>query len=135
MHLLSILMGQPKLQNVLISSKIPAAINLNGPEGKPISLFEGASIMLYLTEKHGRFVPKDVRGRTECMNWLFWQMAGQGPMNGNFGHFMAYAPAELDRDYGVARYGMEVQRLCSVPDTYFKDLFLEWPRPVSQVPT
>lgn len=103
------------------NSKIPAAIDLDGPDGRPISLFESASIVLYLAEKYGKFVPANVRGRTECMNWLFWQMAGQGPMTGNFGHFMVYAPAELDRDYGVARYGMEVQRLCSVLDNHLQN--------------
>jgi GST-like protein len=75
-------------------------------------------MMLYLAEKHGKFVPSDVRGRAECMQWLMWQMAGQGPMTGNFGHFFVYAPGSQGaaRDYGVARYGMEVQRLCSVLD-------------------
>lgn len=56
------------------------------------------------------------------MNWVFWQMSGQGPMSGNFGHFMVYAPARANaaRDYGVARYGMEVQRLCSVLDMHLE---------------
>jgi len=101
------------------NSKIPAAIDKEGPGG-PIHLFESASIMLYLAEKYNRFIPTDKRLRTEVMNWLFWQVGGQGPMTGNFGHFMVYAPADKKdaRDYGVARYGMEVQRLCSVLETH-----------------
>eukprot|EP00981_Chlorochromonas_danica_P016037 scaffold15290_cov358-Ochromonas_danica.AAC.1 len=76
--------------------------------------------MIYLAEKYGRFLSKDPRLRAETMNWVFWQMAGFGPMCGNFGHFMVYAPADAvkARDYGVARYGMEVQRLCSVLDQH-----------------
>eukprot|EP00658_Telonema_sp_P-2_P006099 TRINITY_DN12320_c0_g1_i1.p1 TRINITY_DN12320_c0_g1~~TRINITY_DN12320_c0_g1_i1.p1 ORF type:complete len:172 (-),score=35.31 TRINITY_DN12320_c0_g1_i1:233-748(-) len=60
----------------------------------------------------------DVYKRQECINWVMWQMAGQGPMSGNFGHFMVYAPDDAceARTYGVTRYGMEVQRLCSVLD-------------------
>jgi len=100
--------------------KIPSALDKDGPDGKPIHLFESASIVLYLAEKHNKFIPQDKRRKTEMMNWLFWQMAGQGPMTGNFGHFMVYAPGDKKetRNYGVARYGMEVQRLCSVLDQH-----------------
>lgn len=104
------------------NSKIPAAIDFDGPGGKPISLFESGSIMLYLCKKHNRFLGKDPREEQECMNWLFWQMAGQGPITGNFGHFMVYAPDnEIGaRNYGVARYGMEVQRLADVLDKHLE---------------
>jgi GST-like protein len=104
------------------NSKIPAAIDLDGPDGKPISLFESGSIMLYLCKKHNRFLGKNAREEQECMNWLFWQMAGQGPMTGNFGHFMVYAPDNEvgARNYGVARYGMEVQRLADVLDKHLE---------------
>lgn len=102
------------------NSKIPAAIDFDGPDGKPINLFESGSIMLYLCRKHGRFLPKDPRLEQECLNWLFWQMSSQGPMMGNFGHFMVYAPDKEvgARDYGVARYGMESQRLADVLDKH-----------------
>ncbi len=98
------------------NSKIPAMVDKEGPDGQPINLFESGSIVLYLAEKHGRFIPKDPRLRFEAMNWVFWQMGGQGPFTGQFGHFMVYAPADKceTRDYGTARYGMEVQRLCDV---------------------
>ena len=99
------------------NSKIPAAMHY--VEGRaPVRLFESASIMLYLAELHEAFIPPrtDAHGRAEVLNWLFWQMSGQGPMTGNYGHFMVYAPDDKGaaRDYGVARYGMEVQRCCSV---------------------
>lgn len=104
------------------NSKIPAAIDYDGPDGKPIRLFESASIMYYLCKKHGKFLPSDPRLEQECMNWLFWQMAGQGPMTGNFGHFMVYAPDSevAARNYGVMRYGMEVKRLCDVLDKHLE---------------
>jgi GST-like protein len=104
------------------NSKIPALVDKNGPGGEPIKIFETASIMLYLADKFHCFMPTDPRLKTEAMNWIFWQMGGFGPMCGQFGHFFVYAPADkVDaRDYGVARYGMEVQRLCSVLDKHLE---------------
>lgn len=99
------------------NSKIPAAIDLNGPNGKTVKLFESVSIMVYLAEKTQQFIPSDPILRSEVMNWLFWQVGGQGPITGAcFGHFFAYAPEDQHaaRDYALGRYGMEVQRLCSV---------------------
>jgi GSH-dependent disulfide-bond oxidoreductase len=103
------------------NSKIPAA--MHHVEGRPpVRLFESASIMLYLAELHDAFLPSrvDVHARAEMYNWLFWQMSGQGPMTGNYGHFMVYAPESKveTRSYGVARYGMEVQRCCSVLENH-----------------
>eukprot|EP00607_Mallomonas_marina_P002866 CAMPEP_0182428404 /NCGR_PEP_ID=MMETSP1167-20130531/22908_1 /TAXON_ID=2988 /ORGANISM="Mallomonas Sp, Strain CCMP3275" /LENGTH=283 /DNA_ID=CAMNT_0024611305 /DNA_START=60 /DNA_END=911 /DNA_ORIENTATION=+ len=108
--------------NINLNSKIPAAVDKDGPGGKSISLFESASILLYLGEKYGRFIPTDPFTRAEMMNWVFWQMAGLGPMAGNFGHFFVYAPDDKieARNYGVARYGMETQRLLSVLDNHLK---------------
>eukprot|EP00286_Rhodomonas_abbreviata_P010839 CAMPEP_0181318652 /NCGR_PEP_ID=MMETSP1101-20121128/17123_1 /TAXON_ID=46948 /ORGANISM="Rhodomonas abbreviata, Strain Caron Lab Isolate" /LENGTH=287 /DNA_ID=CAMNT_0023426141 /DNA_START=99 /DNA_END=962 /DNA_ORIENTATION=+ len=102
------------------NSKIPAVVDRDGPGGEPLNLFESGSIMQYFAEKHGKFLPTDPRKRAECFNWIHWQMAGLGPMCGNFGHFFVYAPADKKetRDYGAARYGMEVQRLCSVLDQH-----------------
>lgn len=92
----------------------------DGPNGKPINLFESASILLYLAEKYNKFIPADRALRQEVINWLFWQIGGQGPMTGNFGHFFVYAPADKKaaRDYGVSRYGMETQRICSVLENH-----------------
>ena len=103
------------------NSKIPAAVDLEPVDGgRPVRLFESASIMLYLAEKYGKFIPSCPRKKAECMNWIMWQTSGQGPMTGNFGHFFVYAPDDkvAARKYGVARYGMEVQRLCSTLDRH-----------------
>ncbi|CAJ1429582.1 unnamed protein product [Effrenium voratum] len=104
------------------NSKIPALVDREGPDGQPMAIMESAAIMIYLAEKLNcdEFYPTDPRLRYECLQWLFWQSAGQGPMTGNFGHFKVYAPDEQveARNYGVARYGMEVQRLCSVLDRH-----------------
>jgi len=106
------------------NSKIPAAFDHAPVDGgEPVRLFESGAMMVYLAEKYERFLPQDPRQKAECMNWVMWQMAGQGPMTGNFGHFMVYAPGEKGkaREYGVARYGMEVQRLCDTLDQHLQD--------------
>lgn len=102
------------------NSKVPAAVDYDGLDGNTVHLSESASIVLYLAKKHNCFLPVDFLLQVEVMNWVFWQMSGQGPMSGNFGHFMVYAPENKKetRDYGIARYGMEVQRLCSVLDRH-----------------
>jgi len=105
------------------NSKIPALLDRKGPDGRPIELFESASIDIYLCEKfNSPLYPKDPVLRAQILNWAFWQMAGQGPMTGNFGHFFVYAPADKveTRNYGVARYGMEVQRLADVLDKHLE---------------
>jgi len=105
------------------NSKIPALLDKKGPGGHPIHLFESASIDVYLCEKFDSpLLPKDPALRAQIFNWAFWQMAGQGPMTGNFGHFFVYAPADKveARNYGVSRYGMEVQRLCDVLDKHLE---------------
>eukprot|EP00942_MAST-04A_sp_MAST-4A-sp1_P004583 g4583.t1 len=111
------------------NSKIPCAIDVNGPGGEPIALMESAAIMQYLCEKHPEkdFLPKDPRLKYECMQWLFWQIGTQGPMTGNYGHFMVYAPGDKveTRNYGVARYGMDVMRVCDVLERHlagFRDM-------------
>ena len=107
------------------NSKIPALMDWNGPGGKPVRLFESGSIALYLCEKAGgKLVPKDPALRWEMMNWVMWQMANQGPFTGGgYGHFYRYAPANLvdGRNYAVARYGMEVQRMLDVLDRHLSD--------------
>lgn len=105
------------------NSKIPCVIDKDGPGGAPISLFESGSIVQYFAEKYQRFIPSDPRLRAQTFNWVYWQMGGQGPMTGQFGHFFSYAPDDQveARDYGASRYGMEVQRMCSVLDQHLKD--------------
>jgi GST-like protein len=94
------------------NSKIPALLDRS--ETEPIRVFESGSILLYLAEKFGAFLPKDIAGRTETLNWLFWQM-GSGPyLGGGFGHFYAYAPTKIE--YAIDRFAMEVKRQLDVLD-------------------
>ncbi len=94
------------------NSKIPALVDRSGAE--PIRVFESGSILLYLAEKFGAFLPTDVAKRAEVLSWLFWQM-GAGPMlGGGFGHFYAYAPVKIE--YAIDRFAMEVKRQLDVLD-------------------
>jgi GST-like protein len=104
------------------NSKIPALVDLDGFDGEKTITFESAAVVYYLAEKFNKFYPASLKLRNEIRSWIFWQMAGQGPMSGNFGHFMVYAPPDQieARNYGVARYGMETKRLCHVLDTHLK---------------
>ncbi|OJX67249.1 glutathione-dependent disulfide-bond oxidoreductase [Magnetospirillum sp. 64-120] len=94
------------------NSKIPALVDRSGPE--PIRVFESGSILLYLAEKFGAFLPKDLAGRTECLNWLFWQMGSAPYLGGGFGHFFAYAP--FKQEYPIDRFAMETKRQLDVLD-------------------
>ena len=97
------------------NNKMPAIVDHQPPDGgAPVSVFESGAILLYLAEKTGRFLPTDLRGRTTTLEWLFWQMAGLGPMTGQYGHFHVYAPETID--YAKTRYANEVQRLLGVLD-------------------
>lgn len=109
--------------NINPNSKIPAATD-RLEDGRVVKLFESVSIMVYLAEKYNRFIPSDPVLRAEVMNWLFWQVGGQGPITGAcFGHFFAYAPDDKGaaREYSLGRYGMEVQRLCSVLENHLQN--------------
>lgn len=94
------------------NSKIPAL--LDHSTTPPVRVFESGSILLYLAEKFGHFLPAAPAERTECLNWLFWQVAGAGFLGGGFGHFYAYAPEKLE--YPINRYTMEVKRQLDVLD-------------------
>lgn len=96
------------------NNKIPAIVDSDGPGGKPISLFESGAILLYLAGKTGRFLPVDVRGRYETLEWLMFQMGGVGPMLGQAHHFRIYAPEQIA--YAVDRYTNEARRLYGVMD-------------------
>jgi GST-like protein len=82
--------------------------------GKPVSVFESGAIMLYLAEKHGQFLPTDLRGRTEVQQWLIWQMANQGPKLGECGHFRRLGDTKGDQGYAVRRFTDEANRLYGV---------------------
>lgn len=94
------------------NSKIPALLDRSGPE--PIRVFESGSILFYLAEKFGEFLPKDPADRAECMSWLFWQMGSAPYLGGGFGHFYAYAPTKIE--YAIDRFAMEVKRQLDVLD-------------------
>jgi GST-like protein len=94
------------------NSKIPALVDRSGPT--PIRVFESGSILLYLADKFGALLPRDNAGRTEALNWLFWQMGSAPYLGGGFGHFYAYAPTKIE--YAIDRFAMEVKRQFDVLD-------------------
>ncbi|WP_109483733.1 glutathione binding-like protein [Paraburkholderia sp. C35] len=98
------------------NNKIPAIVDPDGPDGKPISVFESGAILLYLGEKTGKFLPRSLRARVPVLEWLMWQMGGFGPMPGQVHHFAALA-SEDDKRYGLKRFSTETRRLYKVLDT------------------
>jgi len=103
----------PEFLKIAPNNRMPAIVDHHPTDGgDPISVFESGAILLYLAEKHGRFMPRDVRGRFEVVQWLMWQMGGLGPMLGQTHHFVAYAPEQIP--YAVDRYVNEAGRLYAV---------------------
>jgi GST-like protein len=104
---------QPQFLAIAPNNRIPAIVD-HEPEGggAPVALFESGAILLYLAEKTHKLIPADVRGRVEVLQWLFWQMAGLGPMLGQNHHFVQYAPEKLP--YAISRYVNETNRLYGV---------------------
>jgi GSH-dependent disulfide-bond oxidoreductase len=99
------------------NSKIPAMVD---HDTEPSTrLFESGAILLYLAEKFGAFLPTDHHGRTECLNWLFWQMGAAPYLGGGFGHFYAYAPESIK--YCIDRFAMEAKRQLDVLDRHLAD--------------
>lgn len=96
------------------NGKIPALIDPDGPGGAPIGIFESGAILLYLAEKTGKLIPTDPAVRMECIQWLFFQMAGVGPMFGQFGHFHKFAADKITDSYPTERYKNETIRLLDV---------------------
>jgi GSH-dependent disulfide-bond oxidoreductase len=96
------------------NNKIPALVDPNGPDGKPIALFESGAILLYLAAKTGKFLPKTDRLKFQVLQWLMFQMGGVGPMLGQAHHFRQYAPEKLE--YAINRYTNEAKRLYGVMD-------------------
>lgn len=94
------------------NSKIPALLDRSTPT--PIRVFESGSILLYLADKFGDFIPTDPAKRAECLNWLFWQMGSAPYLGGGFGHFYAYAPEKFE--YPINRFAMETKRQLDVLD-------------------
>ncbi|MDY0974052.1 glutathione-dependent disulfide-bond oxidoreductase [Massilia sp. CFBP9012] len=101
------------------NSKIPALVDHSAGLPAPVRVFESGSILVYLAEKFGAFLPKDGVARAETMNWLFWQMGSAPFVGGGFGHFYAYAPEKLQ--YPIDRYAMEAKRQLDVLDRHLAD--------------
>jgi GST-like protein len=103
----------PDFLRIAPNNRIPAIVDTKPSDGgAPISVFESGAILQYLAEKTGQFLPADVRGRIEVMQWLFWQMGGLGPMAGQNHHFVQYAPERIP--YAMERYVNETNRLYGV---------------------
>jgi len=110
----------PDFLKISPNNKIPAIVDPEGPDGRPISIFESGAILLYLGEKTGRFLPSGLRERVPVLEWLMWQMAGFGPMPGQVHHFLT-VQNEQDRRYGLERYSKETRRLYGVLDKRLAD--------------
>lgn len=110
----------PDFLRIAPNNRIPAIVD-HAPQGggQAIGLFESGAIMLYLADKSGQFIPADLRGRNACLQWLFWQMGGLGPMAGQNHHFVQYAPEKLP--YAIDRYVKETARLYGVLNKHLSD--------------
>ena len=110
----------PEFLAISPNNRMPAIVDTDPTGGgAPIAIFESGAILLYLAEKSGRFLPSDLRGRYDVMQWLFWQMGGLGPMAGQNHHFVHYAPEKLP--YAMERYVKETSRLYAVLDQRLAD--------------
>ncbi len=105
----------PAFLKISPNNKIPAIVDHEGPNGKPVSVFESGAILIYLGEKTGKFWPKDLAGRIPVLEWLMFQMGGFGPMPGQVHHFLQ-VENEQDRRYGLERFSKETRRLYGVMD-------------------
>jgi len=105
---------KPEFLNISPNNRIPAIVDMHGPEGRPISLFESGAILLYLASKTGKFLPKGTTEKFQALEWLMFQMGGVGPMFGQAHHFRLYAPEKIE--YGIQRYTNEAKRLYGVMD-------------------
>ncbi|MBC7202297.1 MAG: glutathione S-transferase N-terminal domain-containing protein [Pusillimonas sp.] len=104
---------KPDFLKIAPNNRIPAIVDQTPIDGgSPISIFESGAILQYLAEKTGQFLPSDLRGRTETIQWLHWQVAGLGPMAGQNHHFNQYAPEKIN--YAIDRYVRETARLYGV---------------------
>jgi GST-like protein len=110
----------PEFLTIAPNNRIPAIVD-HAPQGggAPIAIFESGAILLYLADKTRQFIPQDLRGRNECLQWLFWQMGGLGPMAGQNHHFVQYAPEKLP--YAMDRYVNETARLYGVLNKHLAD--------------
>lgn len=107
----------PDFLRISPNNRMPAMVDHAPADGgPPLSVFESGAILLYLADKIGRFIPQDLRGRVETLQWLFWQVSGLGPMAGQNHHFSQYAPEKIP--YAIERYHKETSRLYAVLDKH-----------------
>jgi len=111
---------QPDFLGISPNNRMPAIVDHEPVDGSgPLSIFESGAILEYIAEKHGKFLPRDVRGKYEVLQWVYWQMGGLGPMSGQANHFRAYAANSIE--YAINRYTDEVNRLYGVMNTRLAD--------------
>lgn len=110
----------PEFLSLNPNNKIPAIIDPNGPDGKPLALFESGAILIYLAEKSGKLLPKDAAGRYETIQWVMFQMGGIGPMFGQFGFFHKFAGKDYEDKRPRDRYLNETIRLLGVLDKHLE---------------
>jgi len=111
---------KPEFLAISPNNRIPAIVDHEPADGgAPISVFESGAILIYLAEKTGQLLPRELRARTQVLEWLMWQMGGIGPMFGQANHFVAYAPEKLP--YAIDRYLNETRRLLRVLNTQLAD--------------
>ena len=111
---------EPAFLKIAPNNRIPAIVDHAPADGgEPLSLFESGAILLYLADKLHQFIPQDLRGRQACLQWLFWQMGGLGPMAGQNHHFVQYAPEKIP--YAMDRYVKETARLYGVLNKQLSD--------------
>jgi len=119
-HLVDIMKNEswtPEFLSLNPNGKIPAIIDPNGPDGKPLGLFESGAILIYLADKTGKLIPSDAAGRYETMQWVFFQMASIGPMFGQLGFFHKFAGKDIEDKRPLNRYRDESKRLVGVMNT------------------
>ncbi len=105
---------KPAFLEINPNNKIPAIVDQQGPDNKPLTLFESGAILIYLAEKVGRFLPIEPSSHYQTIQWLMFQMGGLGPMLGQNHHFRLFAPEKIE--YAIDRYTKETQRLYGVLD-------------------
>ena len=105
---------KPEFLRISPNNKMPAIVDSDGPDGRPMSMFESGAILIYLASKTGKFLPENIRDRWSTLQWLMFQMGGVGPMLGQAHHFLGYAPEKIP--YAMKRYSNEANRLYGVMD-------------------
>jgi len=105
---------KPDFLKISPNNRMPAIVDHEGPDGKPLPIFESGAILMYLAEKTGKLMPTDTRGKYNVIQWLMFQMASVGPMLGQAHHFRRYAPEKIE--YAINRYTNEAKRIYNVID-------------------